>query len=123
LIQGIGLGDVSIDCKNPERLRDFYAGLTGWEKRSAYGCPALLAENGLLLLFMGCDFEYVPPVWPEETGKQQKQTHFNFQVDDVAAAVGEALRLGAKKAEKQYGGARFVTMLDLEGRPFCLCAR
>ena len=54
---------------------------------------------------------------------QQKQMHFNFQVDDLQLAVDEAIRIGAVKTAQQYGGGHFVTMLDTEGHPFCLCAR
>jgi ribosomal-protein-alanine N-acetyltransferase len=45
--RGITIGDISIDCADPARTRDFYAALTGWEKREAYGCPALVGDNGL----------------------------------------------------------------------------
>jgi hypothetical protein len=117
------IGDISIDCKEPEKLRDFYAELSGWEQRTMYGCPALIAENSLVILFMGCDFDYIPPVWPEEPGKQQKQMHFNFQVDDLSAAVEDAIRLGATKVANQYGGEQFVTLFDPEGHPFCLCRK
>ena len=117
------IGDLSIDCANPVQTRDFYAALTGWEKREAYGCPALVAENGLLILFMACDFDYIPPVWPEEPEKQQKQMHFNFQVDDLLIAVEEAIKLGATKPQSQYGGDHFVTLIDPEGHPFCLCRK
>ncbi|MHB1453411.1 MAG: VOC family protein [Saccharofermentanales bacterium] len=120
---GISIGDISIDCVDPLRTRDFYAKFTGWKKREAYGCPALVGDNGLLMLFMGCDFEFTPPVWPEEPGKQQKQMHFNFQVDDLSTAVEEAIKLGATKAVEQFGGDHFVTILDTEGHPFCLCRR
>lgn len=123
MISNLTIGDISIDCANPERTRDFYAALTGWEKREAYGCPALVDKKGLLILFMGCDFKYIPPVWPEEDGKQQKQMHFNFGVDDLTAAVEEAIKHGATKATAQYGGDHFVTMLDPEGHPFCLCKK
>lgn len=123
MINNLTIGDISIDCANPERTRDFYADLFCWEKREAYGCPALVGDNGLLMLFMSCDFEYIPPVWPEEPGKQQKQMHFNFQVDDLPSAVAEAIRLGATKAASQYGGEHFVTMIDPEGHPFCLCRK
>lgn len=44
--------------------------LTGWEKQVMYGCLALIAENGLEIIFMQCDFDYIPPVWPEKPGKQ-----------------------------------------------------
>lgn len=59
--------------------------------------------------------DYVPPVWPENAGKQQKQMHFDFQVDNVAEMV--------KKAESQFGGNDFVTMFDPAGHPFCLCRK
>jgi predicted enzyme related to lactoylglutathione lyase len=117
------IGDLSIDCAYPQRARDFYAALTGWEKREAYGCPALVSETGLLVLFMGCDFEYIPPLWPEEAGKQQKQMHLDFAVDDVASAVEAAIRHGATRAASQYGGEHCMTMFDPEGHPFCLCKR
>ena len=87
-----------------------------------------MVDNGMIVCFQGCDKdatmdEYIPPVWPEEPGRQQKQMHFNFQVDDLPSAVEEAIRLGAVKAASQYGGEQFVTMIDTEGHPFCLCRR
>lgn len=123
MIKGICVGDISIDCKDTTNLCDFYANLLGWEKRIMYDCPAVVSGNGLVILFMGCDFEYIPPAWPEEYGKQQKQMHFNFQVDDLPSAVKQAEQFGAVKAASQYGGVYFVTMLDPEGHPFCLCAK
>jgi hypothetical protein len=123
MIRDVTIGDISIDCANPEQTCDFYAVLTGWPKCEAYGCKAVTSSDGLRILFMGCDFEYVAPIWPEEPGQQQKQLHFNFQVDDLPAAVAEAIRLGAVKACAQFGGPQFVTLLDPEGHPFCLCRR
>jgi len=123
MINNMTIGDISIDCANPMRTRDFYASLTGWEKREAFSCPVLVSDNDLLILFTGCDFEYIPPVWPEEAGRQQKQMHLDFTVDDVPLAVEEAVRYGAVKAASQYGGEHCVTMLDPEGHPFCLCKR
>jgi catechol 2,3-dioxygenase-like lactoylglutathione lyase family enzyme len=95
----------------------------GWEKLTAYGSPAVKTEVGMLILFTTPDVPYVPPVWPEKPGKQQKQMHFNFQVDDLQTAVEEALTLGATKAKEQFGGNHFVTFLDPEGHPFCLCRK
>ncbi|WP_242942799.1 VOC family protein [Papillibacter cinnamivorans] len=66
---------------------------------------------------------YVPPVWPEEEGMQQKQMHFDFQVSDVPSAVRQAEALGAVRAKAQFGETHFVTMLDPAGHPFCLCAK
>jgi len=114
---------IMVDCQKFEKLRKFYAELTGWDR--GFHEAVLIPENRMILCFMGSegDFDYEPPVWPEGPGKQQKQMHFNFQVDDLPSAVDEALRLGAAKPDEQYGGGRFVTLIDTEGHPFCLCLR
>jgi predicted enzyme related to lactoylglutathione lyase len=123
MIPNLNIGDLMIDCANSWRAREFYANLTGWEKTTANDCLALRTDNGMTILFAETDIPYMPPVWPEEPGKQQKQMHFNFQVDDLPSAVEEAIRLGATRTAEQYGGEHFVTMLDTEGHPFCLCKR
>ena len=123
MISNLTIGDLMIDCTNPERARDFYADLTGYEKIFAYGYLALKTDNGLTILFAQIDTPYVPPICPEEPGKQQKQMHLDYTVDDVHSAVNKAIRLGATKAAAQYGGETYVTMFDTEGHPFCLCKR
>lgn len=121
--KGISLGSIVIDCKNAGELRDFYARLLGWEAFAIEGHPVLRSEEGLLLLFVEADFEYERPVWPEAPGRQQKQIHFDFHVDDLPHAVADAETLGARKSPAQFGGQRYVTMFDHEGHPFCLCAK
>lgn len=123
MIPNLTIGDLTIDCANAERARGFYADFTGWEKTVAYNCLALKTDNGLTILFAETDIPYVPPVWPEEPGEQQKQMHLDFTVDDLQSAVDKAIRLGATKAAAQYGGENCVTLLDTEGHPFCLCKR
>jgi len=123
MIPNLTIGDLMIDCASAERARDFYANFMGYEKTTAFGCLALKTDNGLTILFAETDIPYVPPVWPEEPGTQQKQMHLDFTVDDFPSVVEKALRLGATKAAAQYGGEGFITMLDLEGRPFCICKR
>ncbi|MDR0964428.1 MAG: VOC family protein [Clostridium sp.] len=117
------IGDLSIDCTDPLRAQNFYANLMNWEKLTAFGCPAVKTEIGMLILFTTPEVHYVSPVWPEEVGKQQKQMHFNFQVDDLQSTVTEALALGATKAKEQFGGDQFVTLIDPAGHPFCLCRK
>ncbi|MDD4495596.1 MAG: VOC family protein [Eubacteriales bacterium] len=112
---------INIDCSDTKKLRAFYADLTNWDR--GFHQTSLVAPGGMNVHFMQSDFDYIPPVWPEEPGKQQKQMHFNFQVDDLPSAVDEAIRLGATKAAAQYGGEHFVTLLDPVGHPFCLCRR
>ncbi len=124
MIKGACLGNVAIDCKDAQKLQNFYVGLLGWEKLEMNGCPAVRSQNGIVFLFMPADdFDYIKPVWPEEPGKQQKQMHFDFQVDDLPNEVMQAEAIGAVKAKNQYGGKDWVMMFDPEGHPFCLCAK
>ncbi len=120
--QDISIGDIIIDCGDGQALREFYAELLGWERCEMYEIPGVRRQDGLVFLFAQ-EEDYVPPIWPEQDGKQQKQMHFDFVVPDVAAAVRQAEALGAVKAQQQFGGAYFTTMLDPAGHPFCLCAK
>jgi hypothetical protein len=123
MIKGICIDNIAIDCKDAVKLRNFNAELLDLESCIMYNLPALRSQLGLVLFFKEADFEYVKPVWPEEIGKQQKQMHFGFQVDDLPTAVLQAEALGACKAESQFGGNYLVTMFDPEGHPFCLSAK
>lgn len=114
------LGNVMVDCGDAEELQRFYGELLGWEQCRMFGCRAVRSSGGTVFLFAG-EEDYVPPVWPEEEGRQQKQMHFDFQVESVPEAVRRAEALGAVKARTQFGGEDFVTMLDPAGHPFCLC--
>ena len=118
----VRLGNVMVDCGDEQALQSFYGQLLNWETATLFGRPAVRSAEGVVFLF--CQEEdYVPPVWPEKDGGQQKQMHFDFQVDSVPEAVEKALKLGAVKAPAQYGGERFVTLLDPAGHPFCLCRK
>ena len=123
MIANLTIGDLTIDCLNAERTRNFYANLLGWEKTTAYGTSAVKTDRGMTILFWEPDIPYVSPVWPEEFGKEQKQMHLDFSLDDVEATVEKAISLGATKATIQYGDKDIVTMLDPEGHPFCLCKK
>jgi len=114
------LGNVMIDCLDAGKLCSFYANLLGWEKCVLYGLPAVRSSDGAVFLFAE-EEDYVAPVWPEQLGAQQKQMHLDFQVPNVPEAVDRAIVLGAAKAQSQFGGDDFVTMLDPAGHPFCLC--
>ena len=121
-MEQVALGNVMVDCGDAGKLQAFYAGLLGWERCELFAKPAVRSEAGMVFLFEEIE-GYVPPVWPEEPGRQQKQMHFDFQVEDVEAAVRHALALGAVKAAEQFGGDDFVTLLDPAGHPFCLCRK
>lgn len=114
------LGNLMIDSSDAEHLRDFYAALTGWQKITIFHLPGIQSETGFRMLF-NTEKDFVPCVWPETAGSQQKQMHLDFQVADIPNAVQQALSLGARIADQQYGGEEWTTMLDPDGHPFCLC--
>lgn len=122
MVDEVVLGNVMVDCDDERKLQRFYGELLGWEMCELFARPAVSSSSGIVFLFIE-EKNYVPPVWPEDTGKQQKQMHFDFQVDNVAEMVKKAESLGAKKAESQFGGNDFVTMFDPAGHPFCLCRK
>jgi len=116
----VHLEDIIIDCFDEATMQRFYSSLFGWEKQTAYGHLAVKNASGLLLIFIH-EADFVPPVWPEEVHQQQKQLHFDFEVQDVKPFVLKALALGGKMAHEQFGGEQWTTMLDPSGHPFCLC--
>lgn len=111
-----------VDCDDEKKLQKFYGELLGWEMCEMFARPAVRSSTGIVFLFIE-EEGYLPPVWPEEGQKQQKQMHFDFQVDDVAEMVQKAETLGAVKSKEQFGGDDFVTMFDPAGHPFCLCRK
>lgn len=115
----VRLADLIIDCPDAQKLSQFYHELLEWKTAELFGNPAVVSENGVMLVFVQ-EADYVPPVWPEVEGKPQKQVHFDFLVQDLNAVINQAESLGAKKADTQFGGSQFVTMIDPAGHPFCL---
>lgn len=111
---------VVLDCKDPAALSEFYAKLLGWKK-------GYIADDFVIIASEKFDVNigfqrnetYVPPVWPEETGKQQQMLHLDFAMEKAKLKewIEYALSLGAKKADEQYGD--WAVMLDPEGHPFC----
>lgn len=66
--------------------------------------------------------DYVPPVWPDEVGKQQQMVHLDFTVQNkgqMEHAVLHAIACGATKAGIQYEPEQWTTMIDPAGHPFC----
>jgi hypothetical protein len=63
--------------------------------------------------------DYIPPVWPAAEGRQRMMMHIDIAVDDLAAAVAEAIERGATLAEFQPQEDVRV-LYDPAGHPFCL---
>lgn len=108
-----------IDCKDARAMGEFYSALLGVEPGEKYGFPTV-SVPGLPVMIFVAEEDFVPPVWPEEPGKQQKELHLDFTVSNLSAAVAFAEAHGAKKAPAQFGDGHWVTLLDPAGHPFCL---
>lgn len=115
----MSISGFAYDCKNADSLADFYVKLLGWEKTlSGGGWAGIHSPQGIVLAFQTVE-DYIPPVWPWKSGKQQQMAHIDFKVDELSKAVEHALNCGAKKANEQYYDTSIV-MIDPEGHPFCL---
>ncbi|MCW2665291.1 MAG: glyoxalase/bleomycin resistance protein/dioxygenase [Frankiales bacterium] len=107
---------LTIDCADVEvqqRLRHFSAQALGGEIVSG----SVRARGWLLIFDVIADDR--PPTWP--LGETPKQLHFEWMVEDLEAAVGTMLGLGATLAEYQPPrdcGSR--VLLDPAGHPFCV---
>jgi hypothetical protein len=64
--------------------------------------------------------DYVPPVWTPAPGKQRTMIRLDIEVEDLEAAVADAVALGARVAGFQPQDNVRV-LLDPAGHPFCLC--
>ena len=118
----IRIDDIMIDCDDAQKLGSFYADLLKWNKSTlSETCVSVHAPGQPLRLLCQQENDYLPPVWPEAGGTQQKMLHIDFTVNNLQAAVSHAISLGAKVAEKQYNPTQWITMLDPAGHPFCLC--
>jgi catechol 2,3-dioxygenase-like lactoylglutathione lyase family enzyme len=123
---------VCIDCGDAEALAAFYGELLGWEitgrdtpetRLGGSGWVALNDPDGGVGLSFQAEEWYEPSVWPETPGEQDKMLHFEIAVDDLDAAVAQAIAAGATVAPRQPADrdqSRLRVMLDPAGHPFCL---
>ena len=72
-----------------KRSRHSTGGLLGCERFRLFGRPAVRSASGVGSLFAE-EVDDLRPTWPKQPGKQQKQVHFDFQMDDVAEMVKKA---------------------------------
>ncbi|MBE5995330.1 MAG: VOC family protein [Paenibacillaceae bacterium] len=119
----IQLKTVILECWDIPQLVSFYTNLLHWpvvyEIETFVGIHSNKDEIGIAFQY---DENYIPPTWPARPGQQQMMAHLDFAVADkseLKEAVEKAVMLGAKKADEQYGGEEWITMLDPAGHPFC----
>jgi len=115
-----GWWGVVIDAPEPCVLAAFYAQVLGWQVVGDDPEHAVVAApSGVAYLAVQRSPDHRPPVWPQESGEQQRQVHLDVEVVDLEEAVADALRLGARLSPYQPQPSRCV-LLDPAGHPFCL---
>jgi catechol 2,3-dioxygenase-like lactoylglutathione lyase family enzyme len=111
---------VVLEAPDAQALADFYSYLLGWPVlvRKPDGAAIQVPGTSSYLSFDDSP-DYTPPVWPAVEGRQRMMMHIDIGVDDVAAAVAEAIERGATLAEFQPQEDVRV-LYDPAGHPFCL---
>lgn len=109
-----------LDAPDARSLADFYARLLDWKVGKYEPEWATVAPSeGVAYLGFQTSPEYVAPEWPPIEGRQQMMMHLDIEVDDLDAAVADAIELGATVADYQPQ-EQVRVMLDPVGHPFCL---
>lgn len=118
----INFASVTLDCPNQEELAEFYTALLGWNKQrfDEEWLAVISPDKHICLLFQETK-DYIPPVWPNEEGKQQQMTHLDFSAspNEKEAVISHALTCGATLASVQYS-QDYTIFIDPVGHPFCI---
>jgi hypothetical protein len=111
---------VVLEAPDGVALARFYSSLFGWPiaRQDPDGAAVAVPGTSSYLAFQSAP-DYVRPVWPAAEGRQQMMMHIDVAVDDLAAAVADAVGLGATLAGFQPQEDVRV-LLDPAGHPFCL---
>jgi predicted enzyme related to lactoylglutathione lyase len=111
---------VVLDAPDGVALARFYSGLLGWPIAQQEDGEAAIAVPGTSsYIAFQSEPRYVRPVWPADGQHQQMMLHLDIAVDDVGAAVADAVARGATLPEFQPQDDVRV-LLDPAGHPFCL---
>jgi predicted enzyme related to lactoylglutathione lyase len=116
------LGNVVLDCPDPQGLAEFYAAVIGGEvSADADGDWVDLkgAPGGVTVSFQRAP-QLRAPKWPDL--ERPQQVHLDIDVADMDAGQEQVLKLGAKLLQDDDNGKRgFRVFEDPAGHPFCLC--
>jgi predicted enzyme related to lactoylglutathione lyase len=110
----------AIEAPDPKALAAFYSELVDWPMVHAEPGTAILKPQDSVYMVFQLAKDYVAPVWPAAPGDQRTMMHLDIQVEDLEAAVADAVRLGARLADFQPQ-ENVRVLLDPAGHPFCLC--
>jgi catechol 2,3-dioxygenase-like lactoylglutathione lyase family enzyme len=112
------LRSVVVDCKDPQELATFYAGVLGGTlHREDETWVVLTDPTGRRLAFQ-LSPQHEPPKFPDPRGSQQ--FHLDIAVDDVDRAERDVLALGATRVSDAVEDNLFRVYRDPAGHTFCL---
>ncbi|MFJ2767157.1 VOC family protein [Streptomyces sp. NPDC087300] len=114
-----------LDCSEPERLAEFYAGLLGAEVRLSKDPDYVEVTHGDgVCLSVHRERDYIPPSWPRPEDSQQAHLRIMVARTDMDEAEREAVGLGARPVDtKDNTGPRDTrTYSDPAGHSFTLAA-
>ena len=111
----------AIESPDPAALAAFYSKVLGWPVvHEELGTSVVKPpQEGVFMVFQLAE-DYLRPAWPPVAGGQRAMMHLDVQVEDLDAAVDDALAFGAVVADFQPQDNVRV-LLDPDGHPFCLC--
>jgi predicted enzyme related to lactoylglutathione lyase len=106
-----------LDCRDPERLADFWAPALHYQTLGGAGAYVLLApsEPGPPNLLL----QRVP-----ETKAVKNRMHLDVHVPDIETEAARLESLGATRVQAESmseHGSRWILMADPEGNEFCVC--
>lgn len=114
------LWSVVLDATDAKALSRFYLELLGWQLRTDEpGWVTIEPPDGRGYLAFQTNDSYRPPIWPATEEDQQMQVHLDLAVNDLNAAVEDAVALGARLSAYQPQDDVRV-LFDPSGHPFCL---
>ena len=107
----VGVAALAIDCHDPPELARWWSRLLGGTVEVDDDGDATLYTLDDLTI----DFLRVPKA---KTGKNR--LHLDLRTTDLAAAIEQAIALGATRADDVYDGGIWQVLRDPEGNEFCL---
>lgn len=109
------LAMITLDAIDPEPLATFWSAVLGWP--IAVSTPEYAMLTGPAhALGIGAVPDHRAPSWPDDG---HKQFHFDLAVQDLEAAAGRCMELGAERVAEQPGET-WIVLRDPAGHPFCL---
>ncbi|MGH3168290.1 MAG: VOC family protein [Trebonia sp.] len=107
-----------LDCRDPERLAEFWGEALGYREADRDGRYVLLVPRA------GRGPDFVLQCVPEmKTGKNRM--HLDIRTDRLDEEAERLSALGARRLRPdvlEEAGDRWIVMADPEGNEFCVCA-